>query len=97
MLAAINDAGDTETKIKSLSGTTWSNLTLPNTLDDGTEINFCDSLDEVYVAGVDSAGARIVPVNIKNDLSTSDERNLLNAPKCRFMTEYGGRLYAINT
>jgi len=97
-LAAINNAGDTQTVIKSLNYGTgaWTNLTLPATLDEDAEINFSDSLGETYAAGLTEAGVPLDMINIKNDLTTSATRNLINAPKARFVTEYGGRLYAMN-
>lgn len=96
MLAAINNSGDTKTVIKSLSGSTWTDLTLPGDLPVSTQVNFGESLDEVYAAGISAAGNRIAPINIKKDLTTSLTRNLIGAPDCRFITEYAGSLYAMN-
>jgi hypothetical protein len=96
ILAAINNSGDTETVIKHLTGSTWANLTLPGAVDPNTQINFCDSLDDAYAAGIDDSGQRMDILNIKNDLSVSATRNLIGAPKARFICEYGGSLYAMN-
>lgn len=95
-LAAVNNTGDTETKIKHLTGTTWADLTLPTTLGDDTTVQMINSIDETYVAGIDAAGDRIDLINIENDLTATNTRNLINAPKARFIAEFGGSLYAMN-
>lgn len=96
IFAAINNSGDTATDIKRRNGGSWSALSMPTTLDADTEINMATSLDEAYIAGMASDGTRITPVNMKNDYSLSETRNLINCPDARFITEYGGCLYAIN-
>lgn len=96
MLAAINNSDDSETVIKYLTGTTWTDLTLPDALNPNTEVNFCDSLDETYIAGIDDNGNRMEVLNLQKDLTVSKTRNLIGAPKGRFITEYGGRLALMN-
>ena len=96
IIAAINDSGDTKTNVKSLSGSTWSNLTLPNDIEPSTETQIYGSIDELYIAGVDDSGNRMDIVNVKNDLTASITRNLIGAPKGRFIAEFGGSLYIMN-
>jgi hypothetical protein len=98
LFSAINNSGDTATNVKTRDNDTeaWSSLTMPTTLGANTEINMCTSLDEAYIAGKVIDGDRIAPVNVQNDLSLSETRNLIGVPKARFVCEYGGRLYAIN-
>lgn len=98
ILAAVNDSGDTKTLIRHQDNGTgaWSNLTLPGDIAASTEINMADSLDETYIAGLTPAGDRIPIINVQKDLTTSILRNLLFAPKARFITEFGGSLYALN-
>lgn len=98
-LSAINDSGDTVTKIKIYTNgaDTWADMSLPGSIDPNTRINFIDSLNETYVAGKStSTGARMSLLNIKDASTVSATRNLIGAPKARFIAEYGGSLYAIN-
>lgn len=96
IFVATNNSGDTATIIKTRSGTSYSALTVPTALPASTEVNMAESIDEAYYAGISATGARIQPVNVKNDLTTSETRNLIGCPKARFITEYGGRLYVMN-
>lgn len=52
-------------------------------------------LDEFYVAGK-GGGQYQVLTNIDSTLTASTTRNVLNAPQCKFIAQYGGQLYAIN-
>ena len=96
-LSAHNNSGDSATLIRQWNGSTWASLTLPATIDPNTHVRMIDSIGETYAAGKStSSGNRMALVNIKNDLTTSATRNLLNAPKAAGIIEYGGALYAIN-
>lgn len=100
-LAAINNSGDTETKIKIYDNgaSTWSNLTLPTALDPNTHIQMIDSIGETYVAGQStSTGNRMQPLNIVSGSppTVSSTRSLINVPKAKYIAEYSGSLYAIN-
>jgi hypothetical protein len=102
ILAAINNAGDTETKIKLYNSIadTWSDLSLPGAIDPDTRMQMIDSIGETYVAGQSSnTGDRMDLLNIVKGAppTVSSTRNLINAPAARFIAEYGGSLYAINT
>lgn len=101
ILGAVNNSGDTETKIKSYDTGTgnWTDLTTPDAIDPNTEIQFADSLNETYAAGMSTtSGNRMNVLNIVNDsgIVVSKTKNLLYCPQARFITEYGGSLYAIN-
>lgn len=97
IFAATNKSDDTATEIRTRNNDgSWSLLSMPTALAANTEINMCTSLDNAYIAGRAASGARMKIVNVKNDLSLSETRNLIGAPKARFVCEYGGRLAAIN-
>lgn len=99
VIAAVNDSGDTITKLKIYDniGGSWSDLTLPNTIDPNTRVQMIDSLGETYVAGKSTTtGNRMSLFNIVSTPTVSATRSLINAPKARFIAEFGGALYAIN-
>lgn len=97
IFGAISNSGATATLVKGRnSDGTWTDLTLPGALPANTKIQMLSSLDDMYIAGKAASGARISIINVKNDLTTSITRNLIGAPKARFIAEYGGSLYAIN-
>lgn len=99
IIAAINNSGDTATNIKiyDASAQTWANLTLPGTVDPNTRMQFIDSVKETYVAGRStSTSSRMTLLNIKDASTVSSTRNLIGAPKSKFIAEYGGCLYALN-
>lgn len=99
IFGASNNSGDTATVVKTLDTATgnWTSLGSQPTLAAATNVRMIDSLGEVYVAGqVGTTGTRVTPYNVKNDLSVSTTRNLIGAPDCAYMVEYGGALYAIN-
>lgn len=59
--------------------------------------NMLNSLDQLFVVGkVHAANTYMTPVNIDKTLNVSTSRNIYGMPKCRFIGEYGGQLYAIN-
>lgn len=97
IFASTNKSDDSATEVRkrNVDGT-WTLLAMPTALAANTEINMCTSLDSAYIAGRSAAGARMKIVNVKNDLTLSETRNLIGAPKSRFIAEYGGRLHAIN-
>lgn len=97
VFAATNNANDTATEIRwrNASNSTWTILA-PTTLPANTEINMCNSRDEVYIAGKSATSARMNILNVKKDFSVSGTRNLIGAPKARFICEYANRLHAIN-
>lgn len=97
IFGATNKIDDTATEIRTRNtDNTWTLLSMPTALTANTEINMASSLDEAYIAGMSATGSRMTIVNVKNDLSLSETRNLIGAPKARFICEYGGRLHAIN-
>lgn len=98
VFAATNKSDDTATEVRKRNNDgTWTLLSMPTALARDTEINMCTSLDNAYIAGKSSnTGARMKVVNVKNDLTLSETRNLIGAPKARFICEYGGRLHAMN-
>lgn len=53
-------------------------------------------LDELYVAGRSPNNVYMTLTNVNGALDVSTQRNVLNAPKARFIAEYGGSLYALN-
>lgn len=98
IFAATNKSDDSATEVRrSSDGSSWTLLSMPTALAPNTEINMCASLDSAYIAGKStSTGARMSIVNVKNDYTLSKTRNLIGAPKARFIAEYGGRLHAMN-
>lgn len=99
IFGASNNSGDTATVVKTLNTSTgaWTSLSGQPSLAASTRVRMIDSLGEMYVCGqVGTTGTRVTPYNVKNDLTVSTSRNLVGAPDCAFMVEYGGALYAIN-
>jgi hypothetical protein len=97
-VACNNDAGGATIIRVQDSGTgvwtTLAGITYPvNSI-----VFFLDYLDEVYITGFDPAtGDPITPYNVDKTLDVSATRNILNMPKCYFIQEYLGLLYAANT
>lgn len=92
---ASNDAGDTATVLSYLTGSTWTDLgavIAPN-----VRMQAYSHLGEAYVVGGDSTGVYMDPLNIDTSAGYSTVRNLYTAPRGKFIAEYGGQLYMINT
>lgn len=61
-----------------------------------TRFQCLNYLKELYVAGRAGTGKYQPLTNVDYTLTPSTTRNVLNAPACRFIAQYGGSLYAIN-
>lgn len=61
-----------------------------------TRFQLLNDLDELYVAGASPTNVYLPLTNIDSTLVASTSRNVYGAPASKFITEYGGELYAIN-
>lgn len=95
-LVAVNDSGDTETKVMYQdSNGDWQDL-ITGQFSADCQVFFHDYMDHVFVSGYDSNGDPITPHTIDSSLTTSTTLHLQNAPSPHYFVEYGGRLYAVN-
>lgn len=95
MLVGINNSADTFATVRYLN----SDGSYANIITDApanTRFNFLNSLDEVYVAGKTDNNTYITLQNIDYTLTPSSTRSVLNAPKCAYIAEFQGKLYALN-
>lgn len=94
IIVGINSNNDANATLRYLdSNGSWA--TILSNADANTRFNALNSLDEFYVAG--ASDTTYFPLTlIKQDLTTTTSYNVLNAPKAKFITEFQGRLVAIN-
>lgn len=96
IIAVVNNSGDTATSIRYLdTGNWWTEIfNYPAANVKTNAINF---LDEFYVCGYSKGVNYYAPIyNINSALNASSTRNTYGAPAARFISEFQGRLYAIN-
>ena len=94
IIAGINDEADAFATLRYLdTNDWWQNIITDAPVN--TRFQMLNHLDELYVAGK-SETEYLTLQNIDSTLTASATRNVLNAPKARFIAEYAGRLYAIN-
>lgn len=60
-----------------------------------TRFHALNYLEEFYVCG-ETAGQYYPLTNIDSTMTPSVTRNVLGAPKCKFIAQYAGQLYAMN-
>lgn len=94
IIAGVNDSSDANATLRYLDTNDWWQ-TIISDAPVNTKFQFLNHLDEFYVAGKSDTDYMTL-TNIDHTLTASTTRNVLNAPKCEFIAEYGGRLYAIN-
>jgi len=95
LLVGINNANDSETDIRYLYGNEW--ITLFSVSNPNIRLNYLNFLNECYIAGRDDATNTYMDMrNINSALDVSTTRNLIEAPRAKFITDYNGQLYAIN-
>lgn len=94
VICGINNAGGTNATLNFLdSGGVWTPIisnAAPN-----TRFQCLNYLDELYVAGKAPTGYMTL-TNVDYTLTPSTTRNVLNAPKSKFIAQYAGKLYALN-
>lgn len=94
IIAGINNANNTNATLNFMdTGGYWTPIitnAAPN-----TRFQCLNYLDELYVAGKGS-GKYMPLTNINSQMTASITNNVLNAPACKFIAQYGGQLYAIN-
>lgn len=97
IIVGVNDAADANGTIQYLdSDFYWKSLISNAPLN--CRFQFLNSLDQLFVAGkVPELNSYMTLTNIDKTLNVSTSRNVYGAPKCRFIAEYGGQLYAINS
>ena len=94
ILAGVNDANGAYANLRYLdSGNWWTDIITDAPVN--TRFQGINYLDEFYIAGK-SPNEYMTLQNIDSTLTASSNRNVLSAPKCAYIAEYGGRLYAIN-
>lgn len=94
IIAGHNNADDSSAVLRYLGGGDyWYDLI---TAEANTRFQHITFLDELYVAGRSPNNVYMTLTNVNGDLNVSTTRNVLNAPKARFIAEYGGSLYALN-
>lgn len=95
VLAATNNSNDSLAILNVLdNGGYWTPVIsdmLPN-----TRLNMIDSLEECYVVGANDQNQFMTPRVIGSDMVPRTDHSVIGMPKCKFIAEYGGRLYAIN-
>lgn len=94
IITGVNASDDSAATLRYLdTGDVWT--TLLSDADSNTRFNCLNSLDEFYVAG--ASDATYYPLTlVTSGLTTTRSYNVLNAPKCKFIAEFQGALYAIN-
>lgn len=95
IIVGINNSNNTATTLQYLDSDNYWKTIFQNTFPNAS-FSCLNYLDELYVAGGDNAGNYDTLRNIDSTLTASTTRNVLNAPKCKFIAEYAGQLYAIN-
>jgi hypothetical protein len=94
IIVGVNNSGDSSATLRYLdSDNSWR--TILSDADANTRFDCLNSLDEFYVAGASDATYYSLTL-VKQDLTTDRTYNVLNAPKCKFIAEFQGILYAIN-
>lgn len=95
VITGINNSTGTNATLRVLDTNDYWTDVLTNA-DPDTRFQILNDLDELYVAGATEAGVYYPLTNITSTLATSTSRNVYGAPRCKFIAEYNGELYAIN-
>ncbi len=95
VLVATNNVNDSNSILNVLdNGGYWTPVIsdmLPN-----TRLNIIDSLEECYVVGANDQNQYMTPRVIGGDMVPVTDHSVVGMPKCKYLAEFGGRLYAIN-
>lgn len=94
IIVGINDASDANATLRYLDSTNnWQ--TIISDAPVNTRFNCLNSLDDFYVAG--ASDREYMPLTlVTRDLTDTTAYNVLNAPKCKLIAEFQGRLVAMN-
>lgn len=96
VISGINNANNSFATLQYLDTADYWTTILSNA-SPNTRFDFQDYLEEMYVAGFSpDTNLYQTLTNVDSSLTPSTTRNVAYAPKARFITEYGGSLYAIN-
>lgn len=94
IMAGVNNSGDTAANLRFLdTGGYWTNVitdAAPN-----TRFNCLNSQGEFYVAGFSDNNTYYPLTLIDQTLTARRDYNVLNAPKCKFVTEFQGDVYVL--
>lgn len=94
---AYNNSGNTATELKCYDPVTTTITTVKNDYPPNCKLQMVMNAGELYVAGITTdTGARQQIVNIQENLTVSNYRNLYTSPKAAFIGENSGALYAMN-
>lgn len=95
LIAGVNNSDDTAATLRyfDIAGhwATFLSDAAPN-----TRFNCVNSLEEFYVAGMSDNQTYYPLTLVKQDMTTTRDYNVYDAPKCRFIVEFQGSLVAIN-
>lgn len=92
---ASNNAGNTNTSLSYLTGSTWTDL-VAGLGGANVKVQSINHLGEAYVVGASDAGTYINMRSIDSSPSSSTTRNVYTAPRSKFIAEFQGSLFAIN-
>lgn len=94
VICGVNNSTNTNATLDFLDvGGNWTSII--NTAAPNTRFQCLNYLDELYVAGKGS-GKYLPLTNVDSTLVPSTTRNVLNAPKSKFIAQFAGQLYALN-
>lgn len=95
IMVGINNSTSTNATVRYLDNAGyWTNIITDAATN--TKFSFLNHLDELYVAGYSKdTNSYLTLTNIDSSLTASTSRNVQQAPKARFIAEFGGSLYAI--
>lgn len=95
LIVGINDSGNTSSTLQYLDGDNYWK-TIFTSSSPNIRFNCLNYLDEFYVAGASGNDNYLTLRNIDYTLTASTTRGVLNAPRCKFIAEFQGDLWAIN-
>lgn len=94
IITGINNAGASAATLRFMdSSRSWQTIWTTTV---NTRFQAINYLDEYYVAGRAGDNGYQSLINIDSTLVPSQTRNVNNSPACRYIAQYGGRLYALN-
>lgn len=96
IIVGINDAANANGTLQYLDTDNYWKTLITNA-PANCRFQMLNSLDQLFVAGkVHNLNSYLPLTSIDKTLNVSTSRNVYTAPKCKFIAEYGGQLYAIN-
>lgn len=98
LMVGINDSNNTVSTVQYLDvDGYYSTIASLPTIAPNTRMHPINYLDESYWVGrAPDSDTYMQPFNLDYTLTASTTRNVTGMPKCRFVIEFQGRLYAIN-